>query len=198
MFNSRTCQLILGAGALQLVGLKTITTKNLALASRCLQLTVHFLPLVRQHFADHMPHKQLNMLNHLDHVLKDYKDHIAELANKFVVIMDSMLDASLSKWEVKAPVPSVCFRSLCRQLHKLHEAIVDLLPVSQVLELFERVHASFKLRLRSQLIKLGVTNDGGPQHGLVVADVTFYVSNLKSLSGLGSLDDAMDDIWDKS
>ena len=29
MFNSRTCQLILGAGALQLVGLKTITTKNL-------------------------------------------------------------------------------------------------------------------------------------------------------------------------
>ena len=29
MFNSRSCQLILGAGALQLVGLKTITTKNL-------------------------------------------------------------------------------------------------------------------------------------------------------------------------
>ncbi|XP_070569635.1 vacuolar protein sorting-associated protein 54-like isoform X2 [Ptychodera flava] len=28
-FNSRTCQLVLGAGALQLVGLKTITTKNL-------------------------------------------------------------------------------------------------------------------------------------------------------------------------
>ena len=38
LFNSRTCQLILGAGALQLVGLKTITTKNLALASRCLQV----------------------------------------------------------------------------------------------------------------------------------------------------------------
>jgi len=38
LFNSRTCQLVLGAGALQLVGLKTITTKNLALASRCLQV----------------------------------------------------------------------------------------------------------------------------------------------------------------
>ena len=33
---------------------------------------------------------------------------------------------------------------------------------------------------------------------LVVADVTFYVANLKSLSGLDSLDDTMDDIWDKS
>lgn len=29
IFNSRTCQLVLGAGALQLVGLKTISTKNL-------------------------------------------------------------------------------------------------------------------------------------------------------------------------
>ena len=29
MFNSRTCQLILGAGALHLVGLKNINTKNL-------------------------------------------------------------------------------------------------------------------------------------------------------------------------
>lgn len=28
-FNSRTCQLILGAGALQLVGLKTISVRNL-------------------------------------------------------------------------------------------------------------------------------------------------------------------------
>ena len=34
MFNSRTCQLILGAGALQLVGLKTITTKNLGMQKK--------------------------------------------------------------------------------------------------------------------------------------------------------------------
>ena len=32
MFNSRTCQLILGAGALHLVGLKNINTKNLGLS----------------------------------------------------------------------------------------------------------------------------------------------------------------------
>ena len=31
MFNSRTCQLVLGAGALHLVGLKNINTKNLGL-----------------------------------------------------------------------------------------------------------------------------------------------------------------------
>uniref|UniRef100_A0A8C2EIM1 Vacuolar protein sorting-associated protein 54 n=1 Tax=Cyprinus carpio TaxID=7962 RepID=A0A8C2EIM1_CYPCA len=49
-FNSRSCQLVLGAGALQAVGLKTITTRNLALASRCLQLLVHYIPVIRAHF----------------------------------------------------------------------------------------------------------------------------------------------------
>lgn len=33
-FNSRSCQLVLGAGALKTAGLKTITSTNLALASR--------------------------------------------------------------------------------------------------------------------------------------------------------------------
>ncbi|KAH7678475.1 vacuolar protein sorting-associated protein 54, partial [Aphelenchoides avenae] len=43
-FNSRTCQLILGAGALQLIGLKTISVKHMALAARCLQLIARFIP----------------------------------------------------------------------------------------------------------------------------------------------------------
>lgn len=78
MFNSRTCQLILGAGALQLVGLKTITTKNLALASRCLQLIIHFIPLIRNHFTNHLSVKQTNMLKHFDSVLKVSPDFINE------------------------------------------------------------------------------------------------------------------------
>ena len=41
MFNSRTCQLILGAGALQLVGLKTITTKNLGVS--CLVTSLAYI-----------------------------------------------------------------------------------------------------------------------------------------------------------
>lgn len=37
-FNSRSCQLVLGAGALQVVGLKTITTKNLGRSAPCWSL----------------------------------------------------------------------------------------------------------------------------------------------------------------
>ena len=36
------------------------------------------------------------------------------------------------QWEVKAPMPSACFRNICKQFAKLHEAITDLLPTDQI------------------------------------------------------------------
>lgn len=50
-FNSRSSQLVLGAGAMQTAGLKTITTTNLVLASRSLQLIIWLLPYIRSYFA---------------------------------------------------------------------------------------------------------------------------------------------------
>ena len=48
--NSRICQLVLGAGAISVSGLKTITIRNLALALRSLQLVVNVIPHVLIHF----------------------------------------------------------------------------------------------------------------------------------------------------
>uniref|UniRef100_A0A2K6FYW0 Vacuolar protein sorting-associated protein 54 n=1 Tax=Propithecus coquereli TaxID=379532 RepID=A0A2K6FYW0_PROCO len=196
-FNSRSCQLVLGAGALQVVGLKTITTKNLALSSRCLQLIVHYIPVIRGHFEARLPPKQYSMLRHFDHITKDYHDHIAEISAKLVAIMDSLFDKLLSKYEVKAPVPSACFRNICKQMAKMHEAIFDLLPEEQTQMLFLRINASYKLHLKKQLSHLNVINDGGPQNGLVTADVAFYTGNLQALKGLKDLDLNMAEIWEQ-
>jgi vacuolar protein sorting-associated protein 54 len=38
-YNSRICQLIIGVGAINVSGLKTITIRNLALAKQSLQVT---------------------------------------------------------------------------------------------------------------------------------------------------------------
>ncbi|XP_066495027.1 vacuolar protein sorting-associated protein 54 [Tiliqua scincoides] len=196
-FNSRSCQLVLGAGALQVVGLKTITTKNLALSSRCLQLIVHYIPVIRVHFEARLQPKQFSMLRHFDHITKDYHDHIAEISAKLVAIMDSLFDKLLSKYEVKAPVPSTCFRNICKQMAKMHEAIYDLLPEEQTQMLFLRINASYKLHLKRQLAQLNVVNDGGPQNGLVMADVAFYTGNLQALKGLQTLDLNMTEIWEQ-
>ena len=69
-FNSRTCQLVLGAGALSLVGLKTISSRNLALASRSLQLIAFFIPLLKAHFEQKLAPKQKPMVKHFDQACK--------------------------------------------------------------------------------------------------------------------------------
>ena len=51
-FNSRICQLIIGAGAISVSGLKTITIRNLALAQRAVQLVMKMIPFVRKHFEE--------------------------------------------------------------------------------------------------------------------------------------------------
>uniref|UniRef100_A0A8C2ZF26 Vacuolar protein sorting-associated protein 54 n=1 Tax=Cyclopterus lumpus TaxID=8103 RepID=A0A8C2ZF26_CYCLU len=196
-FNSRTCQLVLGAGALQVVGLKTITTKNLALASRCLQLVVNYIPVIRAHFETKLQPKQFSVLRHFDHITKDYNDHVAEISAKLVAIMDSLFEKVLSKYEVKAPMPSACFRNVCKQMAKMHEAISELLPEEQMQMLFLRINASLKMHLKRQLARLGVVNDGGPQHGLVVVDVAFYTENVQALKNLDRLDLNMVEIWEQ-
>uniref|UniRef100_H2LCS6 Vacuolar protein sorting-associated protein 54 n=1 Tax=Oryzias latipes TaxID=8090 RepID=H2LCS6_ORYLA len=196
-FNSRCCQLVLGAGALQVVGLKTITTRNLALASRCLQLVVHYIPIIRAHFETKLQPKQFSVLRHFDHITKDYNDHIAEISAKLVAIMDSLFERVLSRYEVKAPMPSTCFRNVCKQMAKMHEAIFELLPEEQTQMLFLRINASFKMHLKRQLARLGVVNDGGPQHGLVVVDVAFYTENIQALRSLERLDLNMAEIWEQ-
>ncbi|XP_023236700.1 vacuolar protein sorting-associated protein 54-like [Centruroides sculpturatus] len=194
-FNSKTSQLLLGAGALQLVGLKTITAKNLALALRCLELMIIYIPYMKAHFQDILTTKQQFMCKHFDEILKDYNNHINELSNKLVTIIGSMFENQLAKWEVKAPVPSSCFRSISKQLTKFHEAVSDLLPLEFLQDLFTQIHADFKTKLRTHLAQLHVNNDGGPQHGLVTQELTFYMESLKLLNVMQHGNINMDDLW---
>ena len=61
--NSRICQLVLGAGAISVSGLKTITIRNLALALRSLQLVVNVIPHVLIHFQK--CHSERNLVSSL-------------------------------------------------------------------------------------------------------------------------------------
>ncbi|XP_059162302.1 vacuolar protein sorting-associated protein 54-like [Physella acuta] len=196
MFNSRTCQLLIGAGARQLVGLRTISTRNLALASRCLQLVVFFIPQVTEHFEQTLPAKNISMLKNFKKIKKDYDDHIEEINLKLLSISENMAEVQLSKYEVKAPMPSQCFRTICKQLAKLHEALVGILPTPQIRQLFERMNSSFLGLLGKRLAALKVTNDGGPQCGLVISDLIFYSGSFNTLKGLENLVSNTNAVWD--
>lgn len=70
----------------------------------------------------------------------------------------------------------------------------------QINELYKIIHKNFKDQLRDQLIKMNIVNDGGPKHGAVTSELTFYletVKNLKVLDETDIADKSMDDIWIK-
>lgn len=193
-FNSRSCQLVLGAGALRTAGLKTITSTNLALASRSLQFLVWMIPLLRAHFRS----LTSDTLNSFDVVEKDIGHHIRQLETKVLSIMNSLLGDQLNEWDAKPPVPSKQFRNISRHLTKLHEAVSAVLPQEQVTDIYEVLHKNFKNRIRDQLTKMNIQNNGGPQHGVVTTEIIFYLETMKTLKVLPEKylsDSAMDDIW---
>lgn len=132
-FNSRSCQLVLGAGALKTAGLKTITTTNLALTSRSLQMVLWMIPHVRAHFNA----LASDPLGGFDAVERDIGHHIQQLETKVLSIMNSLLGDQLNEWDAKPPVPSKAFRNVSRHLTKLHEAVSSVLPEEQVSLLFD-------------------------------------------------------------
>ncbi|XP_017300184.1 vacuolar protein sorting-associated protein 54-like [Diaphorina citri] len=61
-----------------------------------------------------------------------------------------------------------------------------------------QIHRLVKSKLRELLVQMNIKNDGGPQYGLVVQELLFYLENLKQIDAL-PVDElslsSMDDIW---
>lgn len=196
LFNSRCCQLVLGAGAIQSAGLKTISTSNLALVSRSLQVILWLLPLIRRHL-DKLHSKDLS-LNGFGNIESDIISHKQEIENKICLIVSNMLCSQLTGWDAKPPVPSQTFRNISKHLVKLHEALIDILPHEQIKTIYKRVHDNFKDKLREQLIKMNIVANGSPQHGVVTSELTFYLQTLKTLRIINENDpedNILYDIW---
>lgn len=196
LFNSRCCQLVLGAGAIQSAGLKTISTSNLALVSRSLQVILWFLPIVKA-LLEKQHSKELS-LNGFDNIESDIISHKQEIENKICLIVSNMLSSQLTGWDAKPPVPSQTFRNISKHLVKLHEALIDILPNEQIRSIYKRVHDNFKDKLREQLVKMNIVANGSPQHGVVTSELTFYLQTLKTLRVINendTEDNILYDIW---
>ncbi|WPH03865.1 Hypothetical protein R9X50_00674800 [Acrodontium crateriforme] len=94
-FNSRSCQLILGAGATRSAGLKNITTKHLALASQGLGFVMALVPYMRECVRRHLPSSATggstgpvsSVLAEFDKTKRLYQDHQSGIHDKLVEIM---------------------------------------------------------------------------------------------------------------
>jgi vacuolar protein sorting-associated protein 54 len=99
LFNSLSCQLILGAGATRSsASLKRINTKHLALASQALGCVIAAIPYVRE-FVRRRPGMTSAALGEYDKAKRLYQDHQVSIHEKLVEIMSSRAGAHAKAME---------------------------------------------------------------------------------------------------
>jgi vacuolar protein sorting-associated protein 54 len=127
-------------------------------------VVLYFLPTARDFFKEKLVERQTNADKQFAKLMSDYKEHLAQLNNKLVFMIDDKFRECLSQYEVIAPVPSQSFRAICQQITRVHEIVSELLGEQTIIVLFTEIHDKFKVRLKERLKDLNVVNDGGPQH----------------------------------
>jgi vacuolar protein sorting-associated protein 54 len=125
-----------------------------------------------------------------------YSEHINEIHEKLISLIKSTFDNPLSTYEVRAPVPSDCFRTIVAQyITVFYNAIAHIVSPTDLFLLFTRLNSVFKYLLAKRLRQLKIVNDGGPQHGLLTGDLLYYMKQVQSLPGLEMLEVHIDEIW---
>lgn len=165
IFNTRTCQLVLGAGAMQVSGLKSITAKHLALSSQCISLFYALIGDIKRSLSVHIPDARKGLLlMEIDRVGQDYRVHRDEIHSKLVAIMRERLQFHLrslpvivegwNKLDEADQQPSQFARALTKEVGVLHRVLSPLLLESGLRSIFSRVVELFHVQLADSFSKI--------------------------------------------
>lgn len=149
LFNSRSYQLILGAGATRSAGLKNINTKHLALASQALGFVIALIPYIRE-FIRRRPSSSSASLSEFDKVKRLYQDHQVSIHDKLIDIMSGRATAHVSAMRKidfdKAADQQVSphMETLTKETSTLHRVLSKHLPDVSVRMIMGPVFASYR------------------------------------------------------
>ncbi|KAF7722023.1 hypothetical protein EC973_003779, partial [Apophysomyces ossiformis] len=190
LFNSRVCQVILGAGAMRSAGLKNISAKHLALALQSLGVMVELIPSLKECLRRRMPAKHVVLLVEFDRIVNDYKDHQSEIHAKLVGIMNERLSVHIAAmkevvWEEEDdPNKSAngYMETLVRETMTLHKVLNRYLKQRDLQTIMSQVFQSFTTQLSQEFNGLSIGSDRGKAR--VVKDAQFFTRRLSSLQGI--------------
>lgn len=150
LFNSRSSQLILGAGATRSAGLKNITTKHLAIASQALSFVTVLTPYVREFVRRHSPSAGSLMVE-FDKVKRLYQEHQAGINDKLVDIMSGRASTHVNvmkkiNWDSPPPGQAVSpyMETLVKETTTLHKVLSKHLPEMTVRTIMDPVFNSYR------------------------------------------------------
>eukprot|EP00118_Oscarella_pearsei_P013347 m.106028 g.106028 ORF g.106028 m.106028 type:complete len:929 (+) comp37247_c0_seq3:83-2869(+) len=190
LFNRKTYQLVLEAGAFQTIGLKSITAKHLAVASQSLLAVAAVVPIVRGYFDSRLQQREKVLLNHFDFLSQAFSSHSQEIHSKLISMIDEVISRQLSKWEIGGPTPSLSVQNIVRQIVRLHDALQGLVNTEQLKAVCHGIHAVFKSRLKQRILKIPVDDNS-----FVTEEIISIVARLKDLNGFKGLIEDVSDLW---
>ncbi|PON76597.1 Vps54-likeVacuolar protein sorting-associated protein 54, C-terminal [Parasponia andersonii] len=189
-FNTRTCQLVLGAGAMQVSGLKSITSKHLALASQVISFIYAIIPEIRQILFTKVPDtRKALLLLEIDRVAQDYKVHRDEIHTKLVQIMRERLLVHLrnlpqivESWnrpEDADPQPSQFARSLTKEVGYLQRVLSRTLHDVDVQAIFRQVVIIFHSQISETFLRMEINTPQAKDR--LYGDVKHILGCIRSL-----------------
>ncbi|KZT39716.1 Vps54-domain-containing protein [Sistotremastrum suecicum HHB10207 ss-3] len=191
-FNSRTCQVVLGAGAMRSAGLKNITAKHLALASQSLSVMIALIPYVRETFRRHLNPKQAVMLIEFDKLKRDYQEHQNEIHSKLVGIMSDRLQVHCKSlpeidWSLRlsaAPKVNPYMEGLIKDTTTLHKVLFKFLPGPSAEFVMSQVFATINHQLSEEYGKIELPSIDAKER--LLSDVRYLRDKLSTLKGVGN------------
>lgn len=193
LFNSRSSQLILGAGATRSAGLKNITTKHLALASQALSFVAALIPHVREFVRCHS-HGSGNLMVEFDKVKRLYQEHQAGINDKLVDIMSGRAGTHVNAmrkidWDATSTGEAInpYMETLVKETTTLHKVLSKHLPEMTVRMIMDPVFSSYREQWGKGFAEVEVKTAAGKQR--MLRDVEFLRSRIGKLEGAATLGD---------
>ncbi|KAL8648695.1 MAG: hypothetical protein Q9226_005892 [Calogaya cf. arnoldii] len=188
LFNSRCQQLVLGAGATKIAGLKNITTKHLALSSQALSFITALTPHIREFVRRHTSGAGQLMIE-FDKVRRLYQEHQYGVHEKFVEIMSGRASAHVSamkkiNWDgpVKdAQAVNPYMETLVKETLTLHKVLSKFLPEMTISMIMDPVFNSYREQLGKGFLDTEVKTRAGKSR--MIQDIEFLQSRMNKLEG---------------
>ncbi|KAL9127819.1 MAG: hypothetical protein Q9217_003379 [Psora testacea] len=203
LFNSRSQQLILGAGATRMAGLKNITTKHLALASQALSFVTALTPYIREFVRRHLTNAQSLMIE-FDKVRRLYQEHQSGINDKLVDIMSSRASTHVNtmkkmNWDAPSTGDAVSpyMETLVKETTTLHKVLSKHLPEMTVRAIMDPVFASYGEQWSKAFHEVGVKTAAGKER--LLRDAEYFKSRISKVNGAGDVGGAViDAVHDRS
>jgi vacuolar protein sorting-associated protein 54 len=195
LFNSRTSQLILGAGATRSAGLKNITTKHLALSSQALSFIVALIPYIREFFRRYLPGSSVSQtMTDFDKVKRLFQEHQNGIHEKLVEIMSGRASTHVAAmkridWQQaaldKAVPTSLYMEVLTKETGTLQKVLAKHLSEMAVTSIMQPVFASYKEQWSKAYQEVPVKSVAEKER--MLADAEYFNSRIGKLDGAGDL-----------